>query len=138
MTMNPTTGKGWKKDVDSSCKKDIVKCIKENAYSKEEVFVNISDSVKVEEFFHDTHWPIVHIMRFESGTITHKSAYSHSSSNIQLNGNLSYYVAIMDPKTQFWSESPDILPRIMLTMKEQINYFVSMKVNIFVLCCFTL
>ena len=136
MPMNPTTGKGWKKDVDASCKIDIVKCIKENAYSKDEVFVNISDSVKVEEFFHDTLWPIVQLMRFEPGSITHKSEYSHSSSNIQLNNNLSYYVAIIDPKAQFWSESPDILPRIMLTMKEKIYYFVSMKVNIFVLCCF--
>ena len=51
------------------------------------------------------------------------------ASTIQLNGTLSYYLAILDPNLHFWAESPDILPRSFLRLKENTSYLVHMKVQ---------
>ena len=129
MPMNPATGKGWKKDidVDNPCKKDIIQCFRENAYLTNEVILNVRKSVQAKEFFHDTHFGIVQSLWLDSDVISHKAKPSFSSF-IHFNSSLPYYIAMMDPKLQFWSESPDITPRIMLTMKKNTQLFFGIKV----------
>ena len=46
---------------------------------------------------------------------------------IQLNGNLSYYVEIIDNRLQSSYESPDIIPRILLVLKPNTRLFFYMK-----------
>ena len=131
MPMNPATGKGWKKDIDvdipGPCKKDITQCFRENAYLTNNVLLNMRKSIQAKEFFHDTHFGIVQSLWLDSDVISHKAKPSFSSF-IHFNSSLPYYIAMMDPKLQFWSESPDITPRIMLTMKKNTQLFFGIKV----------
>ena len=134
MPMNPATGTGWKKDSDIPCKKDkeVVECIEKNAYLADEVLVNIGSSFQVMDFFHDTLNAMWKMLNFNPGVITHKIGSEPvrlPASTIQLNGTLSYYLAILDPNLHFWAESPDILPRSFLRLKENTSYLVHMKVQ---------
>ena len=133
---NSGWGSGWKKgftDVPPECKKqkgfDFIQCIERYTYAANETILNIDDSVmKVNYYFLGGFTPIAQSLTIEPGVITDKL---NSTLNIVLNNRLSFFIEIMDTKCDMMFESPDILPRIFITLKENQSYLdlVYIKVN---------
>ena len=85
--------------------------------------------MKVNYYFLGGFTPIAQSLTIEPGVITDKL---NSTLNIELNNRLSFFIEIMDTKCDdMMFESPDILPRIFITLKENQSYLdlVYIKVN---------
>ena len=67
---------------------------------------------------------MIQTLEMESGMIT---SGTDDEKPIILNTTLYYYIFMLDPKAQFFSDSPQILPQTMLSLKAN-HLFVFIKV----------
>ena len=106
---------GWKIGNGTLCKDykgdKFIKCIEKITYSVNEIiFIKHENEIISSNVYFDNTFGIISSLRIIKGSITHTIS---TSMTIQLNGNLSYYVEIIDNRLQSSYESPDIIPRIL-------------------------
>ena len=109
---------GWKIGNGTLCKDykggKFIKCIEKITYSVNEIIFNKHwDEIISSNVYFDNTFGIIssHFALLKGQlTITHTIS---TSMTLQLNGNLSYYVEIIDNRLQSSYESPDIIPRIL-------------------------
>ena len=113
--VNKSTGNGWKNNF-TLCIEDkgevFVKCIEQITYSKTDIFVDYFKGLPV---FGDTNAPIIQTIKVDSGKIT--SDLSDGEPTIELTATLFYYIFMLDPMATFFTDSPQILPQTMLSLK---------------------
>ena len=116
---------------DTSCKsvetgESFVNCIKEKAYSTEDIFTSPSEedvfistlnhSFTPKCSFSDEITGPYQFLEIRSGVIASK-VYTDSL-QIRLNPNITFYVVFTDSKLHFISTSPDTFPRTLITLKQ--------------------
>ena len=84
------------------------------------------DDYKSSPVFGDTDAPIIQVLEVDSGKIT-SGIESDGEPTIKLNATLFYYIFMLDPMATFFSDSPQILPQTMLSLKAN-HMFVFIKV----------
>lgn len=116
---------------DTLCKSEetgesFVNCIKEKAYSTEDIFTSpskedviissLNNSFKAKYSFTDEITGPYQFLEIRSGVIANK-AYTDSL-QIRLDPNMSYYVLFTDPNLHFMSTSPDTIPRTLIMLQQ--------------------
>ena len=105
---------GWRQnwtDICSGTGDKFTKCIERNTFNKTDIFAKSQNkSINAKSFYIHKVRGIVQSLEIDVGAITQ---YYLTTMEISLNtnNNLSYTVAMMDPRTQIFSQSPDTLPR---------------------------
>ena len=105
---------GWRLSWSSMCAgtgDKFTKCIERNTFNKTDIFVaSQNKSIILNSFYINKVRGVVQSVEMNEGMITQ---YYLTTMEISLNtnNNLSYTVALMDPKIQIFSKSPDTLPR---------------------------
>ena len=113
---------GWKQHYSDICNgtgDKFIKCIEKYTYKSTDIFTESNHSFNVNSFYIHKKRGVIQSLEIEVGMITQ---YYLTTLEISLNtnNNLSYTVAMMDPRTQIFSQSPDTLPRSWFKMaKEQ-------------------
>lgn len=135
--INSQSGYGWKNgngeaDISGHCKKytggQFTQCIRNDSYTANEVMVRTENTtVDATNFYFDNQYANVIKVEIDAGLITHKVK---STLRIPLNKikNLSLYILIMDSKMQIITSSPDVVPRVILTMSLDTNILLYLKV----------
>ena len=127
--MNATSGTGWKNEDDTACMdfkgNQFIECIERHAYSKEELHLESNKNVKFRQIFVVNLTAILQSLEIRQGDITSKAK---SAMEIKLNHNLNYFVYITDPALEFFFDSPSIIPRIMLSLKDQTGLLLHLEV----------
>ena len=127
--MNDTSGTGWKNEDDTACMdfkgNQFIECIERHAYSKEELHLESNKNVKFRQIFVVNLTAILQSLEIRQGDITSKAK---SAMEIKLNHNLNYFVYITDPALEFFFDSPSIIPRIMLSLKDQTGLLLHLEV----------
>ena len=129
---------GWKNDKDDiPCKeedkgKKFIECIENNTYTAKELLVTGQDFstpakylTKSKGYFANNMSAIHQYFKIDPGDITYES---QTTLWITLNKSLNYYIYLMDPKLHITSDSPDIVPRILLTLNKNTQLFFHYKV----------
>ena len=125
LPINPKSGMGWKSGDDRACMEyrgtEFIDCIEKNAFSSKEVFLNTTRSwpVTSKHFYTNNISAVLHYV--EDGGITQKIT---DTLILALNSSLQYYIHFTDPKLQVTSDNPNIVPRILLTLKEHGDGFI--------------
>ena len=125
LPINPKSGMGWKSGDDRACMEyrgtEFIDCIEKNAFSSKEVFLNTTRSwpVTSKHFYTNNISAVLHYV--EDGGITQKVT---DTLILALNSSLQYYIHFTDPKLQVTSDNPNIVPRILLTLKEHGDGFI--------------
>ena len=118
--INATSGTGWKYEDDTACMEyngqQFIQCIESHAYNKEDLHLESNKNVKFRQIFVVNLTAIFQSLEIGVGDITSKAK---SAMEVKLNHNLNYFVYITDPKLEFFFDSPSIIPRIMLSLKEE-------------------
>ena len=118
--INATSGTGWKNEDDTACMEyngqQFIQCIESHAYNKEDLHLESNKNVKFRQIFVVNLTAIFQSLEIGVGDITSKAK---SAMEVKLNHNLNYFVYITDPKLEFFFDSPSIIPRIMLSLKEE-------------------
>ena len=131
--INPNTGNGWKKEVKDVDEESIygqflaalklVACIEGYFYSASDIIENIGQEedsymlpnlIEVKPFFMGTWNGLVYSVQINNDTLM--SDNMEQTSDISLNETLSYTIFIMDKNMQFISNSPDVVPRFVLSL----------------------
>ena len=135
-SINSQSGYGWKngygeEDISECCKnytgRQFIQCIRNEAYTTNEVLINENTTVEATNFYFDNEYANIIKLDIDAGLITHKVK---STLQIPLNKikNLSLFILIMDPKMQIMTSSPDVVPRVLLTMSLEIDILIYLKV----------
>ena len=109
--MNDT---GWRLPWSSMCSgtgDKFTNCIEKNTFNKTDIFAKSQNkSINAKSFYINKVRGVVQSLEIDVGAITQ---YYLTTMEISLNtkNNLSYTVAMMDPRIQIFSRSPDTLPR---------------------------
>ena len=125
LPINPKSGMGWKSGDDRACMEyrgtEFIDCIEKNAFSSKEVFLNNTRPwpVTSKHFYTNNITAVLHYV--EDGGITQKIT---DTLILALNSSLQYYIHFTDPKLQVTSDNPNIVPRILLTLKEHGDGFI--------------
>ena len=125
LPINPKSGMGWKSGDGRVCMEyrgtEFIDCIETNAFSSKEVLLNTTRSwpVTSKHFYTNNISAVLHYV--EDGGITQKVT---DTLILALNSSLQYYIQFTDPKLQVISDSPNIVPRILLTLKERGDGFI--------------
>ena len=81
---------------------------------------------KFRKIFVVNYTAIVQSLEIGEGDITFQSK---STMEIKVNHNLNYFVFITDPKLEFFFDSPSIIPRIMLSLREKTRLMLHLEVG---------
>ena len=138
ITILPWNRTGWKNDKDDiPCKeedkgKKFIECIENNTYTAKELLTTGQDFstpekylTKCKGYFANNMSAIHQYFMIDPGDITYES---QTTLWITLNKSLNYYIYLMDPKLHITSDSPDIVPRILLTLNKNTQLFFHYKV----------
>ena len=105
---------GWRLSWSSMCfgtGDKFNKCIEKNTFNKTDILaISENKSINAKSFYINKVRGVVQSLEIDVGAITQ---YYLTTMEISLNthNNLSYTVAMMDPRIQIFSRSPDTLPR---------------------------
>ena len=103
----------------------FVKCIEQITYSRKDIFVYYYKGLPV---FSGNEAGMIQTLEMDSEMITIGIESSDDEKPIILNTTLlCYYIFMLDPIAQFFSDSPQILPQTMLSLKRN-HLFVFLKV----------
>ena len=137
---NPKTGNGWKKVVDPEepiCSDksgdDFIQCTEGKSYAVEDIIDrigsdeqdyysppnNMSDLIEVIPFVSEHWYGITQSVVMKNDTLV--SDNIDSTSSVVFNERLFYTIYIMDKNLQFTSESPDVIPRTVLSWKQRMG-----------------
>ena len=97
---------------------DYIKCIEDEAFSVEEVFPFKYKLFNATPFYSDLRNGIAQSVKINPGAISTSAA---QTINMKLNPNMSYIIMLTDPKMQFTSYNPEVIPRIVLTYAENVG-----------------
>ena len=138
ITILPWNRTGWKNDEDDiPCKeedkgKKFIECVENNSYTAKELLLTGVDFstpekylTKSKGYFANNMSAIHQYFTIDPGDITYES---QTTLWITLNKSLNYYIYLMDPKLHITSDSPDIVPRILLTLNKNTQLFFHYKV----------
>ena len=109
--MNDT---GWRLPWSSMCSgtgDKFTNCIEKNTFNRTDIFAKSQNkSINAKSFYINKVRGVVQSLEIDVGAITQ---YYLTTMEISLNtkNNLSFTVAMMDPRIQIFSRSPDTLPR---------------------------
>ena len=128
--INATTGTGWSDGDYTACMDyeghQFIQCIERYAYSEEDLLLESNKNIKFRKIFVVNYTAIVQSLEIGEGDITFQSK---STMEIKLKNNLSYFVYITDPKLEVFFDSPSIIPRIMLSLKEKAGLLIHLEVT---------
>ena len=138
ITILPWNRTGWKNDKDDiPCKeedkgKKFIECIENNSYTAKELLLTGEHFstpekylTKSKGYFANNMSAIHQYFNIDPGDITYES---QTTLWITLNTSVNYYIYLMDPKLHITSDSPDIVPRILLTLNKNTQLFFHYKV----------
>ena len=122
--VNPSTAAGWKIDFDYDdvdCQyltgDEFIECVEGMSYVAEDVLINHNSSQFTVTDFYSQNWDgIVLSVEMHADVIT--SNYDSTMDWLWFNSSVSYTIYIMDTKLQFVTANPNIIPRSLLTLKE--------------------
>ena len=121
---NPLTDYGW--HVRPNCGgsgADFINCIEKHAYLKEDIFpFPLNSSIK--SYYQHSYTGIIYSLKFDAGMIGHRY---HTSFRLSLNENLSYEIAITDPKLYFISGNPETFKKANVILQRKAK---TLKVNL--------
>ena len=128
--INATTGTGWSDGDYTACMEyeghQFIQCIERHAYSEEDLLLESNKNIKFRKNFVVNYTAIVQSLEIGEGDITFQSK---STMEIKVNHNLNYFVFITDPKLEFFFDSPSIIPRIMLSLREKTRLMLHLEVG---------
>ena len=128
--INATTGTGWSDGDYTACMEyeghQFIQCIERHAYSEEDLLLESNKNIKFRKIFVVNYTAIVQSLEIGEGDITFQSK---STMEIKVNHNLNYFVFITDPKLEFFFDSPSIIPRIMLSLREKTRLMLHLEVG---------
>ena len=118
--INPVTKLGYKTAEDTPCTNTIVdnyiKCMENESYSVEDIFpFNKTKHFKVKPYYAANIKGIVYSVTIDSGVM--RTSVTRTL-NIKMNPNISYFIVMTDPKLQFISTNPKVIPRTVLKFEK--------------------
>ena len=104
------------KDCDGAGDK-FINCTEKLAYSEDEIFNFPSDDgINISRYYHTKWTGILYYLELDIGMIGHRY---HSSFKLSLNNNLSYEIAITDPKLHFMSANPATISKVVVMLEKK-------------------
>ena len=108
---------------------DYIKCMENETFSVEEVFPFNYKDFNSTPFYADLRSGIAQSVKINPGAISTSAAQTQTL-NMKLNPNMSYIIILTDPKMQFTSYNPEVIPRILLKYPENVGVVtLYLKVN---------
>ena len=99
---------------------DYIKCMENETFSVAEVFPFKYKDFNSTPFYADLRSGIAQSVKIKPGAISTSAAQTQTL-NMKLNPNMSYIIILTDPKMQFSSYNPEVIPRIVLTYPENVG-----------------
>ena len=94
---------------------NFINCSEELAYSAEEIFTSPSDNgINISRYYHTKWTGIAYYLELDIGMIGHRY---HSTFKLSLNNNISYEIAITDPKLHFMSANPATIAKVVVMLE---------------------
>ena len=121
--INTSTRKGYKTANDTPCvdtKGDqYISCMENEAFSSDDIFPFGGKHFRATPFYPDNTHGLVQLVTINSGVLSTSSA---KTLNIKMNPNMSYFIVVTDPKLQFISNNPKIVPRTVLKFSRNAGF----------------
>ena len=121
--INTSTRKGYKTANDSPCvdtKGDqYISCMENETFSFDDIFPFGGKHFQATPFYPDNTHGLVQLVTINSGVLSTSSA---KALNIKMNPNMSYFIVVTDPKLQFISSNPKIIPRTVLKFSRNAGF----------------
>ena len=121
--INTSTRKGYKTANDTPCvdtKGDqYISCMENETFSFDDIFPFGGKHFQATPFYPDNTHGLVQLVTINSGVLSTSSA---KTLNIKMNPNMSYFIVVTDPKLQFISNNPKIVPRTVLKFSRNAGF----------------
>ena len=121
--INTSTRKGYKTANDTPCvdtKGDqYISCMENETFSFDDIFPFGGKHFQATPFYPDNTHGLVQLVTINSGVLSTSSA---KALNIKMNPNMSYFIVVTDPKLQFISSNPKIIPRTVLKFSRNAGF----------------
>ena len=121
--INTSTRKGYKTANDTPCddtKGDhYINCLDNETFSFDDIFPFGGKHFRATPFYPDNTHGLVQLVTINPGVLSTSSA---KALNIKMNPNMSYFVVVTDPKLQFISSNPKIIPRTVLKFSRNAGF----------------
>ena len=115
--MNPETGMGSKivtDDFESETGEKLAESLAESSYSYHEVVLSANPDVDREVILTNRQNKLVHLLLPPASAIKTSAT---NSLTLTLNGNLSYYIAFVDPTFSLVTANPKTIPQTLLKVE---------------------
>ena len=118
---NPLTDYGWH-DLHAmeNCGgsgADFINCIKNQAYLEENILsFPLNSSIRIRSYFQHYYTGIVYSLELDTAMIGIKY---HTTFKLSLNENLTYEIALTDPKLNFMSGNPETFPKAQVILQSK-------------------
>ena len=132
---NPINGLGFKRANYTNCTKTngekLIQCVEENTFTGKETFIGQLKHFDVQLFYvNDEFHGLGQSVKIKYGVIKKSLARTIF---LKMNPNITYEIAITDPKLQFSSYTPDSIPTSLITLKKNAGFAVLFLKEIYVL-----
>ena len=131
---DPITGAGFKSGNIKNCKEtngdNFIQCVEEKTLTVNDTFIKQMNIYDVQLFYiDDIHRGLGQSVKIKPGVIKNKIALTIS---LKMNPNMTYEIAIRDPKLQFSSFITEAIPSSLITLKENAGFVVFFLKEIYI------